>query len=85
MKMSQEQELLTILMEECSEVAIEAAKIMRFGDANTNCDTLESEIGDLMCMIKLLEERRMIKMDNVEHCMDAKREKLKKWSNLNGL
>lgn len=86
MKMTEKQELLTILMEECSEVSVEAAKIIRFSsDETLQFDALESEIGDLMCMVKLLEEHQFIKMSNVEHCMDAKREKLKKWSNLNGL
>jgi NTP pyrophosphatase (non-canonical NTP hydrolase) len=79
MKMTEKQELLTILMEECSEVAIEAAKIIRFSnDDQKHCDTLESEIGDLLCMVKLLEEHQFIRMSNVEHCIDAKREKLKK-------
>lgn len=84
-ELNQRQELLTILMEECAEVSVEAAKIMRFGDSQTSFDTLESEVGDLLCMVKLLEEKGYIRADNVEHCVYAKREKLKKWSNLDGL
>lgn len=78
--MNTTEELLVIFMEECSEAAIEASKIIRFGKGT---ERLESEIGDLVCMIKLLEEQGMIDMKNVEYCADAKREKLKKWSNLN--
>lgn len=77
-KLTEEVELLTIFAEECSEAAIEAAKHIRFGNSK-----LESEVGDLMCMIQLLEEKGFINMDNVAYCADAKREKLKQWSNLN--
>jgi NTP pyrophosphatase (non-canonical NTP hydrolase) len=78
--MTEQQELLVILMEECSEVAIEASKMIRFGYESNQ--KLESEVGDLMCMIKLLQEHKLIDWNNVEACSEAKREKLKKWSNL---
>lgn len=74
-------ELLVILMEECAEVAVEASKIIRFGYEKSG--SLESEVGDLMCMVNLLQEHGLIDWDNVNACADAKREKLKKWSNLN--
>ena len=74
------QEALIIFMEECNEAAIEASKILRFGKG---ADLLESEIGDVMCMIKILEETGMVDMNNVLACADAKRTKLKTWSNLN--
>ena len=77
--MQKDQEMLVIFMEECSEAAIEASKILRFGKGAT---LLESEIGDLTCMIQLLEEQGVIDMNNVLACADAKRNKLKTWSNL---
>lgn len=77
--MQKDQEILVIFMEECSEAAIEASKILRFGKGTT---LLESEIGDLTCMIQLLEEQGVIDMNNVLACADAKRNKLKTWSNL---
>ena len=77
--MQKDQEILVIFMEECSEAAIEASKILRFGKGAT---LLESEIGDLTCMIQLLEEQGVIDMNNVLACADAKRNKLKTWSNL---
>lgn len=77
--MQKDQEMLVIFMEECSEAAIEASKILRFGKGTT---LLESEIGDLTCMIQLLEEQGVIDMNNVLACADAKRNKLKTWSNL---
>lgn len=80
-QLTERDELMVILMEECSEVAIEAAKMIRFGYDNNQ--KLESEVGDLMCMLNLLEESGLINWENVDACADAKREKLKKWSNLN--
>lgn len=79
-KIQERDELMVILMEECSEVAIEAAKMIRFGYDNNQ--KLESEVGDLMCMLNLLHEWDLISWNNVDACADAKREKLKKWSNL---
>jgi len=78
--MNRMQEILVVTMEECSEVAIEASKIVRFGYEKS--DSLESEIGDLYCMIKILEEEGMINMENVKLCAQAKRNKLKQWSNI---
>ena len=78
--MNRKEEILIITMEECSEVAIEASKMIRFGYEKN--DRLEAEIGDLYCMIKLLEKEGVIDMRNVELCADAKMEKLKSWSNI---
>lgn len=79
--MDQKQELLTILMEECAELAVEASKVIRFGYEKS--DRLESEVGDVLCMIQLLQDYGLVNMDNSYLCAEAKREKLKKWSNLN--
>lgn len=78
-------QLLTILMEECAEVSVEASKVIRFANNDADCKqpTLEREVGDLMCMVKLLEEYRLIDMAQVDIAADEKREKLKKWSDLN--
>lgn len=80
-KLDERDELMVILMEECAEVAVEASKLIRFGYDKS--ESLESEVGDLMCMFNLLHEHDLINWSNVEMCADAKREKLKKWSNLN--
>jgi hypothetical protein len=75
-------EILTITMEECSEVIKECAKIQRFG-LTKNQDMLELEIGDLMCMIEILEEYGLIDHEQVKMASKGKREKLKQWSTLN--
>jgi NTP pyrophosphatase (non-canonical NTP hydrolase) len=57
-------EVLTILMEECAEVVQEICKIKRFGyteqshhiKGKTHSECLESELGDLLAMIALLRE-----------------------------
>ena len=81
--MNRNEELLIILMEECAEVQQEASKLIRFG-SNTWADVLnfEKEIGDLLCMIDLCYKQGLISEDAIIHAAEAKREKLKKWSNL---
>lgn len=80
-------ELLTILMEECAEVIQAASKIIRFGvDSEYNGDNavevLEKELGDLYCMIDLVHANDMISFTKLDEHAQAKYEKLKKWSNL---
>jgi hypothetical protein len=76
-------ELLTIFMEECAEATVEASKLIRFG-SETFADVykMEVEVGDLLCMIDLLDEYGIIDIKEVASHREAKREKLKKWSNL---
>ena len=79
-----EEELLIILMEECAEVIQQASKIIRFGKTppTKKEKSLAKELGDLLCMIILLEEYGTVSKNAVtENCL-AKREKLKEWSNL---
>jgi NTP pyrophosphatase (non-canonical NTP hydrolase) len=79
-------ELLTIFMEECAEATVEASKLIRFG-SDTFCDVykMEAEIGDLLCMVSLLDEYGIINLNEVERHKKVKREKLKKWSDLTKL
>lgn len=79
-------ELLTIFMEEAAECQVEASKLIRFGSPTaSNVHKLEVEVGDLICMIFLLEEYGFIDMHEVEQHVAAKHQKLKKWSNLTKL
>jgi NTP pyrophosphatase (non-canonical NTP hydrolase) len=77
-----DQELLTILMEECGEVIQAASKIIRFGADEVNLENLEKELGDLYCMIDLLHSNDMVSFTNLDEYANAKYEKLKEWSNL---
>ena len=79
----EKEELLVIFMEECAEAAVEASKVIRFGRNDEEVGSLAREVGDLMCMINLLEEYGLINRNQINQYALAKREKLKKWSNLN--
>lgn len=79
----EKEELLVIFMEECAEASVEASKIIRFGQNDEEIGSLAREIGDLVCMINLLEEYGLINRNKTNQYALAKREKLKKWSNLN--
>ena len=68
-------EILTILMEECAETSIECSKVIRFNIDNT--ERLEKELGDILMMIKLLSENKIVSMENIESAARQKREKLK--------
>ncbi len=74
-------EMLTITMEEAAEVIKECAKIQRFGLQN-NKEKLENEIGDLGCMFDILAERGIIDLDKATDAAKRKRDKLRKWSDL---
>ena len=84
----QEQEIMDILQEECSEVIQCVSKVRRFGIDNshksgkTQRETLVQEIGDVLCMVELLTERGVIDAPSVQAAIRAKREKLKQWSNI---
>ena len=86
---SKEKEVMDILQEECAEVIQAVSKISRFGLDNlkpgkpkTNRDHLEEELGDLYAMIEILQELDVVSWTNIEKAAEAKREKLKQWSNI---
>ena len=51
-------------------------------NGRTNKDRLEEEMGDLMCMFQLMEERGLVDWSRVSVAAQMKREKLKTWSNI---
>jgi NTP pyrophosphatase (non-canonical NTP hydrolase) len=77
-----------ILQEECAEVTQAVCKAFRFGldskhdDGPTKKEELETEIGDLLCIIDILIEKAILSDSVINGARKAKREKLKKWSNL---
>jgi NTP pyrophosphatase (non-canonical NTP hydrolase) len=82
-------EVMDILQEECAEVIQAVSKIRRFGIDNvkpgkpkTNREHLEEELGDLYAMIDILQELDIVSWTNIEKSAEAKREKLKTWSNI---
>ena len=85
----QTKEVMDILQEECAEVIQAISKISRFGLDNlkpgkpkTNREHLEEELGDLQAMVEILQELDIVSYTNIEKAAEAKREKLKIWSNI---
>lgn len=85
-------EVMDILQEECSEVIQAVSKIRRFGIDNakpgteyTNREHLEEEVGDMLAMIDILLINNVVSWSNLHRAKRAKIEKLKKWSNIPNL
>lgn len=87
---SEETELLNLLLEENSEVIQAVSKIFRFSWDRchpdkpnfTNKEHLEEEIGDTLCIIKLLCDKGILDMNNISRCAEFKLDKLRKYSNV---
>jgi NTP pyrophosphatase (non-canonical NTP hydrolase) len=84
-----EVETLIILSEECAEVSQMCSKILRFGFSSThpsdptnpNWKRLGEEIGDMVAMIEFVVELKQgISLGLIESAYNAKKEKLKKYS-----
>jgi len=84
----QQQEILVITQEEAAEVIQEISKVFRFGidvqskDGPTHRRRLETEVGDLLCMIDLMMHHRLIDPAAVERARQDKVTKLKKHSQI---
>ena len=75
------QELLTITMEECGELIQACSKAIRCDDYHDN-EKLIEEVGDVMCMIELMQEWDIVGWTEIENRVEHKRDKLKQWSGL---
>lgn len=87
--MSPTDEALRIMQEESAEVIQAISKIFRFGyngkhpdSSQTNLEHLEEELGDLVCMLEILTDTKIISSQNVKKYADAKKQKLRKWSQI---
>lgn len=81
-----DQELLTILMEECMEAAIRASKMKRFGvlevqpgQEETNRGRLGMELGDLSYMVDLCMERGLVLSRDIALGREQKRKQVAKF------
>ncbi len=87
MQTERQEEIMLICQEECAEVAQAISKVFRFGvDGEhlgaTNRERLEEELGDLMCMIEMMTEEGIVDASVIAKAAQAKRQKLKNWSNI---
>ena len=86
---NRDQEILLIAQEECAEVIQAISKIFRFGfdaqhpnEDRNNLQRLEEELGDLVCMIGLLMNKKIVSDSNVESAAELKLKKLRTWSTI---
>lgn len=81
--MTRNEEILTILQEECAEVIQAISKIRRFG-LSDNEGELKKEICDVLCMIELMKEFDVVPLSFDEQMENIfqKRQKLKKFSRI---
>ena len=84
---SNQKEILLIAQEECAEVTQAISKVFRFGidaeyNGRTNRERLTEEIGDLVCMFQLMEEKGILDWTIISLHAQKKREKLEKWSTI---
>jgi NTP pyrophosphatase (non-canonical NTP hydrolase) len=87
--MEKNREVLLIAQEECAEVIQAISKCFRFGLDNikpgkpkTNREHLEEEVGDVMAMIYMCYDLKIIDPVKVREAQENKIEKLKQWSTL---
>ena len=77
--MKKREEMLVITMEECAELIQACSKMIRFDEP---CDhkQLQEEIGDVMCMLEILENGGLVTDEQIQRRMAVKKEKLIEWS-----
>jgi NTP pyrophosphatase (non-canonical NTP hydrolase) len=78
---SKTEEALDILQEECAEVIQVVSKIKRFG-MKSNQEKLVQEIGDVYCMMQIIQDLDIIEWEDVLVAAKNKEDKLKVWSKL---
>jgi NTP pyrophosphatase (non-canonical NTP hydrolase) len=84
---NKQREILLIAQEECAEVSQVISKIFRFGldetyDNKTNRERLEEEVGDLVCMIELMQSTGLIDSEFLRNATRTKYSKLERWSTI---
>ena len=73
-------ELMVITMEECGELIQECSKAIRCQEFDK--DSLKEELSDVMCMLELMVENKIITRTELSNGANLKKMKLIKWSNL---
>jgi NTP pyrophosphatase (non-canonical NTP hydrolase) len=87
--MNRQEHLLTILGEECAEVAQRASKALRFGLGEvqpgqelTNAERIEGELTDLFSVVEMLVDEGHLVLKNRQDAAAAKRAKVEKFLRL---
>lgn len=83
-----QREIMVITQEEAAEVIQEISKIFRFGiddshrDGMTHRERLTTEVGDLLAMVDLLVDSRVLDPSMIEMAKQAKTDKLRRYSSI---
>lgn len=81
--MNKRDELCVITMEECGELTQACSKIIRRGKFTPKLrQRLTEEAGDVLCMLEIMIQRGMLDRADLDHRVQVKHNKLKKWSSL---
>ena len=78
-EMEKLEELMVITMEECGELIQECSKSIRMQDYNR--DELKEELSDVMCMLELMIDNKIVTRQELSNGANLKKMKLMKWSN----
>ncbi len=80
---SKQDEILTILAEECAEVIVAVSKVRRFG-LEQNVQALKQELADVRCMLDLVESFNVASYQPQElaSMVLAKQKKLERYSGI---
>ena len=76
------EEVLIITMEECGELVQACSKVMRSGGKKRYMKNLKEEIGDVLLMCEILKTHGYYTDADIQERMKQKKNKLRKWSNL---
>jgi len=77
-----QQQLMVITSEECGELIQACSKVLRQGTLDHKRQELVDELGDIQCMINLMQEWDVVSFEELDKRVEAKRKKLAKWSDL---
>jgi NTP pyrophosphatase (non-canonical NTP hydrolase) len=75
------QQLLVLTMEECGELIQACSKALRKQNL-FEYQNLKDEIGDVMCMLELMQDWDVVSYAEIEERVSTKRAKLARWSEL---
>ncbi len=75
-------ELMTLMAEECGELVQACMKIQRHGLDPQRVTALIEEVGDVQCLIDLMQVHNVMTFEEVDERIEVKKAKLKQWSSL---
>ena len=78
--MNKFEQLMILTMEECGELTQACSKKLR--KSNTADSLFIEEVGDVLCMIELILEHRLVSVEDIRKRIKVKRKKLSLWSDL---